>query len=336
MEVIEHALLRVTDVSTVGEARRAASDLARKIELGETDAGRAALVVTEAATNVVKHGGGGEIFLRELRREAAAAGIGILALDRGPGIGRPADALRDGYSTRGTSGTGLGAIARTATRFDLYSALGAGTVIAAEVWPANALPPRPSLAVGGVVAPYPGEVVSGDAWAAHESPEAMSVIVADGLGHGERAAEAARVAVAAFGRHAGLAPADLLARVHEALRPTRGAAAAIAHVDRRRGVVRFAGLGNISATIVSGGATRSLVSHHGTAGGVARRIQEFNYPWSAGDLLVLHSDGIATHWKPDAYPGLAQRDPAIVAAVLYRDHTRGRDDATVVAVREAS
>jgi anti-sigma regulatory factor (Ser/Thr protein kinase) len=335
MEMIEHALLRITDASTVGEARRAASDLARKIELGETDAARAALVVTEVATNVAKHGDGGELFLRELRREAAA-GIGILALDRGRGIARPADALRDGYSTGGTAGTGLGAIARVATRFDLYSALGAGTAIAAEVWPANTPAPRASLAVGGVVAPYPGEVVSGDAWAAHESPEAMSVIVADGLGHGEHAAEASRVAVEAFRRHAGLAPADLLARVHEALRPTRGAAVAIAGVDQRRGVVRFAGIGNVYATIVSGGATRSLVSHHGTAGGVARRIQEFTYPWSAGDLLVLHSDGITAHWKPDAYPGLTQRDPALVAGVLYRDHARARDDATAVVVREVS
>ena len=140
---------------------------------------------------------------------------------------------------------------------------------------------------------------------------------------------------AAFRRSAGAPPTEALQRIHEALRPTRGAAVAIAAVDHRHKVVRFAGIGNVAATVVSGDATRSMVSQHGTAGGVARRIQEFQYPWSAGDLLVLHSDGLGSHWKLTGYPGLAQHEPTLVAAVLYRDHRRGRDDTTVVALREA-
>ena len=82
--------------------------------------------------------------------------------------------------------------------------------------------------------------------------------------------------------------------------------------------------------------TRSVVSHHGTAGGAARRIQEFTYPWKGGDILVLHSDGLGSHWTLAGYPGLAQRHPALIAGVLYRDHRRGRDDTTVVVVREAA
>jgi anti-sigma regulatory factor (Ser/Thr protein kinase) len=77
MEVIESAQLTIADATAVGEARRAALDLARKLGLAETDAGRAALVTTEIATNLAKHGGGGELFLRELRRKAAS-GIGLL------------------------------------------------------------------------------------------------------------------------------------------------------------------------------------------------------------------------------------------------------------------
>jgi serine phosphatase RsbU (regulator of sigma subunit) len=192
------------------------------------------------------------------------------------------------------------------------------------------------MTVGGVNVPYPGEPVSGDAWATRETPGTTLLMVADGLGHGTNAAAASRAAVEAFRSERGAAPAESLERIHLALRATRGAAVAVAAVDREKGLVRFAGIGNVSGTIVSGETTRSVVSHHGTAGGAARRIQEFTYPWNGGDILVLHSDGLGSHWTLAGYPGLAQRHPALIAGVLYRDHRRGRDDTTVVVVREAA
>jgi anti-sigma regulatory factor (Ser/Thr protein kinase) len=333
MEVTEHAQLVVSDSSAVGEARRRAVALARKCGLSETDAGRVALVVTEVATNLVKHAGGGELLLRSLLR-VSETGVGVLAFDRGPGIANPAEALRDGFSTGGTRGTGLGAIARAASLFELYAGRGTGAALVAEIWPHGAARPDGAVRVGGLTVPHPGESLPGDAWAVHVGHDSTSVIVADGLGHGEHAAEASRAATDTFRRHVGDPPARLLERTHGVLRSTRGAAVAIAVTDRGRGLLRFAGVGNIAATIASGDATRSLVSHHGIVGAAARHFQEFQYPFAAGDLLVLHSDGLDTHWKLSDYPGLAQHDPELVAAVLYRDHRRGRDDTTVVALRQ--
>jgi anti-sigma regulatory factor (Ser/Thr protein kinase) len=334
MEVTEYARLQVGDATAVGEARRRGAELARSLGMDELDAGRLALVVTEAATNLVKHAGGGEIFLRALRRNGAA-GVDVLALDRGPGIRSLSEALKDGFSTAGTPGTGLGAIARTASRFDVYSSA-AGAAVFAQIWPAGTQWPSTGPEIGGINVPHPGESVSGDAWAAHCSAEGPVLLVADGLGHGARAAEAAQAAVAAFGRRLGAPPAQVLEDIHRALRPTRGAAVAIAALDRRRGLLRFAGIGNISGAVVSGAQSRNLVSHHGTAGGVARRIHEFSYPWSAGDVLVLHSDGLASHWNLEGYPGITQRHPSLIAALLCRDHRRGSDDTTVVVAREVA
>ena len=48
--------------------------------------------------------------------------------------------------------------------------------------------------------------------------------------------------------------------------------------------------------------------------------------------MLLYSDGISTHWSLDAYEGLLSRDPSLIAGVVYRDHSRRRDDATVVVV----
>jgi hypothetical protein len=50
----------------------------------------------------------------------------------------------------------------------------------------------------------------------------------------------------------------------------------------------------------------------------------------------MHSDGLTSHWSLDAYPGLRLRHPALVAAVLYRDYQRGRDDVTVVVGKAAA
>ncbi|HKA28425.1 MAG TPA: ATP-binding SpoIIE family protein phosphatase [Candidatus Binatia bacterium] len=335
MEVTEHALLEIRDTSSAGHARRMAVDLAEDIGFPEAEIGRLGIVVTEAATNLVKHGGGGELLLRTLGSNGTR-GIGLLALDRGPGFANLAEAMRDGFSSAGTPGTGLGAIRRLSTMFDIYSIPGAGAALMATVWPGTPPAQAPGLLASGINVAYPGEQVSGDAWALRITPERTVVFVSDGLGHGAIAAAASEAAIGIFRERAGLRPPEILEYVHEGLRPTRGAAVAITEIDRGQGVIRFAGIGNIAGTILLEGRTWSLVSHHGTAGHDVRRIQEFSYPWPSGATLVLHSDGLVSHWTLDHHPGLATRHPMLVAGILYRDFCRGRDDTTVVVLREAS
>ncbi len=158
------------------------------------------------------------------------------------------------------------------------------------------------------------------------------ILVVDGLGHGPAAAEAAAEAVAVFRNFPSSEPGAIVAAAHAAMRGTRGAALAIARLDPGRGVVRFAGVGNISGVIIDAGSRRiaSMVSQNGTVGHAVRKIQEFEYAWAEGASLVMHSDGLATHWDLGRYPGLSARDPGLVAGLLYRDHRRDRDDVTVV------
>jgi hypothetical protein len=184
--------------------------------------------------------------------------------------------------------------------------------------------------------PHPRECISGDVWAVRLLGDSLLVLAADGLGHGPQAADAAQAARVVFLRASQTAPAELVERTHAALASTRGAAVAIAEFDRRRRLVRFAGIGNISGTIAAGDATRSMVSHHGTAGHDVARIQEWTYPWPGGALGILHSDGLSARWKLSDYPGLAARHPLLIAGMLYRDHRRGSDDASIVVIREAA
>jgi hypothetical protein len=180
---------------------------------------------------------------------------------------------------------------------------------------------------------YTTSIACGDDWLAVERPGGLMLFVTDGLGHGPAAATAARAAVAAARKHAAMKSHEIMEEVHGALRPTRGAAGAVALIQPEKGLCNYCGIGNISACIRNGGMNRSMVSHNGILGHQVRKIHEFQYPFPAGALLIAHSDGIGTHWDLAAYPGLEMRHPALVAAALYRDHCRGRDDATVVALR---
>jgi anti-sigma regulatory factor (Ser/Thr protein kinase) len=331
----EDVAVAVTEASQVGEARRAAAALVGQLGFDATEAGKVALVVTEAANNLAKHATGGELLLGAVEREGVT-GIQVLALDRGPGMADLGRCLRDGFSTAGTPGTGLGAITRLSSLFDIHSAAHVGTAVLARLWsgPLPAGPAAPGLEVGAVSLPRPGERVCGDAWAVEQGPGRSLFLVTDGLGHGPLAAEAAREAVRVFRECAHLDPAAILDLIHGALRSTRGAAVAVVEVNRANEQVRCAGVGNISGTILAAGASRCLVSHNGTVGHALHKVQEFTYPFPAGALLVLHSDGLATSWRLDRYPGLAARHPSLVAGVLYRDFKRGRDDVTVVVAHD--
>ncbi|MFL5270762.1 MAG: SpoIIE family protein phosphatase [Anaeromyxobacteraceae bacterium] len=326
----ETVLVPLEDESAVGEARRAARRIAGDVALGEQAAERAAIVATEASRNAVVHGKGGFVALRAL--DGAAPGIEMVAVDRGAGLGNVAAAMRDGHSTAGTAGQGLGAIRRLSTLFDVWSAPGKGTALVSEIREGG--PARAEVASGAVCLARQGEPVCGDGWVVAESRGRTILAVVDGLGHGLLAHDAAVAGVEAVRRHAALGPAEIVGMAHAALRSTRGAAIAVLEVASGGGV-RYAGIGNVSATIVGDGAVRRLVSLSGTVGHEIRRVQEFSYEWPPGAILVMHSDGLAQHWDLAAYPGLAARAPALVTGVLLRDFNRGRDDVTVLAARRA-
>jgi anti-sigma regulatory factor (Ser/Thr protein kinase) len=323
-------VLPVHDSSQVGNARRAAVAEAERLGAAESESGKVALVVTELATNLARHGGGGELLLRSLTEPAA---LEIVAIDRGPGMASVEQALRDGYSTGGTNGVGLGAVQRLADRCEIFSAHGAGTAVLARLRLTGATPSG-EVIVAGVSVPKPGESACGDAWSWHADGHGWSVLVADGLGHGPDAATASAVAVRIFQEHVTEPAADIIAAAHAAMRHTRGAAVAIAEVRPARGELSFTGVGNIGGTLLTADGPRSLVSLAGIVGHECRKIQTFTYPWPKGSSLVLYSDGLQTRWTLDRYPALRSRDPALLAAVLYRDFARGRDDVTVVASRE--
>lgn len=325
------AWITISHASDVGAARRSGQLLASQLDMNETRSGQLAIIISEAASNIVKHAGEGRMLL-SIGGHGGHGGercIDVLAIDDGPGIGNLAQAMTDGVSSTGTAGTGLGAMRRLADQFDVYAPAGKGTALFARLW-RNAPSAAQASHFGGVCLPLAGETESGDAWAVTPPAGRVTLMMADGLGHGPEAAKAAAAALRTLASSPARTPQALMAGCHDALRPTRGAALAIAVLDPAQQQLNFAGVGNISASIFADGARRQLMSHNGIVGHNMRTIQELTFPCPAGALVVLASDGITTQWDLNQYPGLAMRAPAIIAAVLLRDHSRGRDDASVL------
>lgn len=330
----------IADSTHTAEARRRALELASRLGFEQVEAGSVGLVVTEAAKNLLKHAGGGDLIVRGVEHDGVPV-LEMLALDRGPGIEDIGRSFQDGYSTTGTPGTGLGAISRLSSLCDIYSQRSQGTALMAQVSarrkPRAPIDKKPApYRVGGVSVAMHGEPVSGDEWEFFEQAGGCKLIVADGLGHGLLASDAARLAVRIVADATGETGAKLMERIHVALRPTRGAAVAIAEIDSERGVLHYTGIGNISGLVIaSSGPVQHLVSHPGTTGHEVHKIATFSYPWRADSMLIMHSDGLSSHWSLEKYPGLSSRHPSVIAGVLYRDFHRQRDDATVVVLEGA-
>ncbi|MFF9125350.1 SpoIIE family protein phosphatase [Streptomyces sp. NPDC014889] len=340
----------VYDPTRVRDARVAAEEAAALAGLGESRTAAAALVATELVTNLLKYGEGGRLWVEVVPPPSAPCGHGdpapvvqMAAVDHGPGIADVAAAQRDGFSTSGSLGAGLGTCRRAADEFHLHSAPRRGTVALARVGSAVpragdvTVPCAEAVRAGGVTVPYAGAEYSGDAWSWAGAGDLVTLMLADGLGHGREAARASSAAVETLHRSARLTPAELLRRLDTALRGTRGAAVAVAQLDLRAGRLRFCGVGNIGARLREGDAWRHLLSRPGIVG-VHRptTMPETEVAWAPDRLLVLHSDGLPSRWAPPGAAALpAAADPAVTAAVTVRDagsSARPVRDDTAVAV----
>ncbi|MFI9252077.1 SpoIIE family protein phosphatase [Streptomyces sp. NPDC053069] len=329
----------VGDSTRVRDARTAAREACVQAGLGPRRTAAAELVSTELATNLLRHAGGGRMVVNLVGPPAGGPGVSVqlFSLDHGPGIADVPAALRDGYTTAGVSlGAGLGSCLRSADAFHLYSAPGRGTVATARF---DAEPPRrgtpaAQAPAGGICVSLAEAGQCGDAWSWVRSGALLTLLLADGLGHGPKAAHASTTAVAELHRAAHLPPVEILRRLHMALRPTRGAAVAVAQLDTERAELGFAGIGNAGARLRTGEGWASLLSRPGIVGAYfPAHIPVRRMPWHPDSVLVVHSDGLPSRWTPPDDPRLLGQDPAVLAAAVLRDASSParpvRDDTTV-------
>ena len=321
----------ITDPSAVAEARRLTRALADEVGLDETRIASLAIVVTEMATNLLRHARGGQLLLQP--QPGGGARVSLAAIDSGPGIPDLDQALADGFSTGSSAGGGLGAMRRLADSFEIRSTPGQGTV---AVCGFGAAPVLAGVEIGGFLANYPGERACGDGLFARDIGGRVDLFAVDGLGHGARAETAAAEAIEGLGALRGEDPARILSELSARLAGSRGSVAALAQIEAAEGKLRLAGIGNIAALLVRpGGQVRRLISREGRIGGAVRMPPVETETMRPGDVLILHSDGLSTLRSHSDLPSLTGMSCAMIAAHLIRDRGKGRDDCCALVARLA-
>lgn len=332
MEIKYPQFINVTNRIQVAEATNTIIELSKFLGFSKEQQSNLSIAVSEAGTNLTKHthGKGGEIIILAEKKLDKVC-IEFIAIDNGPGMDNIDIALIDLYSTSNTMGTGLGAIKRLTDEFYLYSYPDKGTVVMAKMW-LNSRPVLPKIEYSVINKPKAYEVASGDNWAIREDMEPIKALVVDGLGHGNNAAVSADKAVDIF--LVNNAPLDkLVTIIDENLRNTRGTVLSIAELFPEQETINFVCIGNIFNKIIIGDNAVTLFNHYGIAGVILPTIAIEKYSWPSKSLLIMHSDGLNTHWDLKDYPRLAYAHPSIIAAILYRDYNRGNDDIVVMVIR---
>jgi anti-sigma regulatory factor (Ser/Thr protein kinase) len=342
--------MEVGDEAQVGAVRRAVHAYAGEAGFTERELAEIDIVVQEIGTNAARYAtGGGQIhFTRPL---GAEPGLELFYTDRGPGIYDLDRVVRDGVSTGGSLGAGLGAVRRLMDEFEVYSTVRStarlasfarrtthGTAILLRKWVAAArLPDKTDAGVarriGVWTRPHPHEDKNGDAYFINRRAEQTLLAVVDGLGHGQGAHEASRVALSVLADWQGEGLEDIFRAAHAALRHTRGAVMGACILDTERGAFHYAGIGNIEVRVFNAPEPARPISHNGTLGARMDKLRVWSYAWAEGASVVLASDGVSASWDMNDYPGLLQHSPQLLAGILMRDYGRDTDDATVLVAR---
>lgn len=326
--------VQVGDHSHIHGAVATAAAAAARAGLMPAERAACALIATELATNLVRHARDGRLVVTATD-PGPCAWVQLVSVDSGPGIRDIPAAMVDGYSTMNSLGGGLGACRRAAGAFDVYAGDGTGTVVLARIGPGSSASDQAAGRVGGLLSARPGEDESGDGWSAWWSASGLSVAIVDALGHGPIAAEARDTGLRSAAGDVSAEPAALLAGMDRRLSGGRGAVAAALRLSDDK--LTFCGVGNISARLGSGSRPHGLVSSLGALGLNQRlRPMPTMHPWGPGSVFIAHSDGVRPGVDLSRYPGLTGHDPAIVAALIWRDAVTRTDDAAVVVVVPAA
>lgn len=298
-------------------------------KLGEID-----IIVAELSSNLYKHAQQGELLVKVIGQHLPE-GIELISIDQGPGIPDPDIMLKDGFSTTKTSGNGLGAIKRLSDSFNIYSLPGWGTIILSRLYTGNGFKKKDNneIQVGAIVVPMRGELFCGDGFYEKKISGIFQLLVADGLGHGAEAHYSVSMAIEAFKKNIESSPVDILRFIHSNIKKTRGVVGTVISYDIQQKLLRMAGIGNISNRFC-GSINKSSLCYNGIVGSnIPNTMSDQQLIMEMPQLVVLCSDGIKSGWDYQKYPKILKHDVAILAAAIYKDYSRKKDDASVVVVR---
>jgi phosphoserine phosphatase RsbX len=189
-----------------------------------------------------------------------------------------------------------------------------------------------TISWGAVCRPKQGQSVSGDVYFFEEYAEGrVLTAVIDGLGGGEEAARAARLAEQTIRQQVEYPLQELIRRSHAALHSTRGAVIGLLRLELASHQASYVGVGNIGVNVYSRQPIKPI-SKNGILGFRLPTLLELRYVYDPGDIFVLYSDGISSYFAQDGKIDI-KRPPQHLAEQILTTYGKHTDDATVVAIK---
>jgi anti-sigma regulatory factor (Ser/Thr protein kinase) len=324
---------KIADRSFIAFVKREIHHKVAQTSFGASRAGKIDIIVSELTSNLIKHGGGGELLYR-LGEDGGIPTFELYCLDNGAGMANLPQMMRDGVSTTKTLGLGLGAIQRLSDDFQVYSLPNWGTIVYVRI--AGAARKKPVIENGSLPfsvlnVPKPGETVSGDSYWVKQTNDEVQILLGDGLGHGPHAREAVQLAVSAFVECEECDPVEIIRHMHESVRKSRGLVATVVVLNFKEKTCRLCGVGNIATRLYDGLLVKRFMPHNGIIGlNIPGTMIQHEVKLERQGMLVMCSDGINTRWELSKFPRILKCDLPIIAALLYKDFSRRNDDASVL------
>ncbi len=337
MSISENTVITIEAESDILHARRISREFGKRFKIGEQMEVRLATIVSELSRNILKYAGAGSCEIVSLGDRS----LRCVFRDQGPGIDNLDAALTDGYSTSGTLGIGLPGAKRLADKFEIQSD-NSGTTVTVELNPSRApkkhrkgfdqVRPSDSVRCGIAIRPLDWGRYSGDQAGVWYRKRSTLVCIADGLGHGEPAERAARKALETVSTNQELGLADMIRECDQALEGSRGAAIALARIDRKSGDLEYVSVGNTRCAIV-GQSIILLGGSYGIVGEGAKPASVERRTLQRRDVLIFWTDGLPESLGLIAPEVRRITDAQLYAERLIKEHATDSDDAGVIVFR---
>ncbi len=331
-----HFRLNAADRSYFAILKKEVHALAASAQFSARRLAEIDIIVAEMVTNLAKHAGGGELFVK-LVEEKGLQGIEIISMDAGPGISDLRAMMQDGATTKNTLGQGLGAIRRLSHLFQVYTQKGWGTILLCRVFvkdPPVARQQDDGVEIRSFVVPKPGEVECGDGFYYKKSKEHIRLFLGDGLGHGKEAALAVQKAIEAFQVCPETSAVETLRFIHQSVKRTRGLVGTVAifHLAEQKWTI--CGVGNISTRFFGPVSAKSHSPYNGIIGlNMPNSMNDQEVGYERGQCIVLCSDGIKSKWDTLKFPGIMRHDLSLLAASIFKEYARNTDDMSIASCK---
>lgn len=333
----------------IGKVRRYIAEKSKETGFSSIEIGEISIVVNELCSNLIKHHSvEGKIIFKRLEMNGRV-GIEIIAEDKGPGILNVDEVIKDGISTKGTMGGGLGATKRLMDSFELYSRTntnlgkyigyghfvennGIGTILITQKWLKNGLDiGKKEVKISVMSRPYMGCKVNGDVYYIKEFNNKVILALIDGLGHGIEANKAAIRAKELLEENNYKPLKELLYSIDNGMKNTRGAVIGVCIIDKETKIFQYGSIGNVQLRYILNNKTKKFIATNGTLGvSLNTRVNVQQSSYENGGIIAMNTDGISNKWEYDEYLDIPLHNPAVLSNMIFRDFARDNDDATVL------